>query len=36
MSTGHVAETDGQAVEEYLPHFIEQMRELGRERGGRR
>ncbi|MFW5473039.1 LLM class flavin-dependent oxidoreductase [Knoellia sp. CPCC 206450] len=32
-SPGHVAETDEQAVEEYLPHFIEQMRKLGRERG---
>jgi len=32
-SPGHVAETDEQAVDEYLPHFIEQMRKLGRERG---
>lgn len=32
-SPGHVAETDEQAVEEYLPHFIGQMRKIGRERG---
>ncbi|KGN30751.1 luciferase [Knoellia sinensis KCTC 19936] len=32
-SPGHVAATDEQAVEEYLPYFMEQMRKLGRERG---
>ena len=32
-SPGHVAETDEQATEEYLPHFIEQMRRIGAERG---
>lgn len=32
-SPGHVAATDEQAEEEYLPHFIAQMRKLGAERG---
>lgn len=32
-SPGHVAATDEQARTEYLPHFIEQMRKIGRERG---
>lgn len=32
-SPGHVAESDEQAVEEYLPHFVAQMRKLGAERG---
>lgn len=32
-SPGHVAETDEQAAQEYLPHFIDQMRKLGSERG---
>lgn len=32
-SPGHVAATDEQAHAEYLPHFIEQMRKIGRERG---
>lgn len=32
-SPGHVAQTDEQAAEEYLPHFIAQMRKLGSERG---
>ncbi|KGN36096.1 LLM class flavin-dependent oxidoreductase [Knoellia subterranea] len=32
-SPGHLAPTDEQAQEEYLPHFIEQMRKIGRERG---
>ena len=32
-SPGHVAVTDEEAREQYLPHFIEQMRKIGRERG---
>src|SRR5690606_35163271 len=32
-SPGHVASTDEQAAQEYLPHFVEQMRKLGAERG---
>ncbi|USQ76266.1 LLM class flavin-dependent oxidoreductase [Ornithinimicrobium cryptoxanthini] len=32
-SPGHVAATDEQAAQEYLPHFLEQMRKLGSERG---
>ncbi|KGN40285.1 LLM class flavin-dependent oxidoreductase [Knoellia aerolata] len=32
-SPGHVAATDEQAVEEYLPHFLHQMRKIGSERG---
>lgn len=32
-SPGHVAETDEQAAQEYLPYFVEQMRKLGAERG---
>ncbi|UTT64866.1 LLM class flavin-dependent oxidoreductase [Janibacter sp. CX7] len=32
-SPGHIAETDEQAAQEYLPHFVEQMRKLGSERG---
>ncbi|MFC7490505.1 MULTISPECIES: LLM class flavin-dependent oxidoreductase [unclassified Knoellia] len=32
-SPGHVAATDDAAVEEYLPHFLHQMRKIGRERG---
>jgi len=32
-SPGHVAPTDEQAAQEYLPHFVEQMRRLGAERG---
>ena len=30
-SPGHVAETDEQAAQEYLPYFVEQMRKLGAE-----
>lgn len=32
-SPGHVAETDEQAAQEYLPYFVEQMHKLGAERG---
>lgn len=32
-SPGHVAQTDEQAAAEYLPHFVEQMRKVGGERG---
>ena len=32
-SAGHVAATDEQAVEEFMPHFLGQMRKIGRERG---
>lgn len=32
-SPGHVAATDEQARDEYLPHFVAQMRKIGRERG---
>ena len=32
-SPGHVAATDEDAREQYLPHFLAQMRKIGRERG---